>query len=477
MNLSDPSVETIPGLLRQAGVAFGGKRFAESLGLYQKALELDPRHETARFGSASCHHALGDLERAAELFGSLTESHPDNVSYRYNHAHCLLLDFRYDEAAQILQRCIGESDDPHIAANLGLALPHTRDRRIDAARSFLESGAARLPADNEVQANLAYLRLLMGDFAGGWSLHERRVILQAAIASTAVPLWRGESLAGRTLLLWSEQGLGDSLQFVRYLPMIAQRLRADGGTRLLLQTQPSLRRLFATSFPSIGCPFSFVEQGAQPAPRFDAHCSLMSLPERMRTTLETIPNRVPYLRADPAEAGKWKGRLDSVPGLKVGLVWAGDSRKAHAPIFERSDRRRSTSLAALTPLLDVPGVSFVSLQKGEPANQVRAMIPRPNFLDFTGELNDFADTAALSVNLDLVITVDTSVCHLAGALGREVWLLNRWDTCWRWLLDRDDSPWYPTLRQYRQTIRGQWSDVIERIASDLRALALQRARA
>jgi hypothetical protein len=199
---------------------------------------------------------------------------------------------------------------------------------------------------------------------------------------------------------------------------------------------------------------------------FDYHCPLLSLPFAFATQIETIPAGTPYLHGDPAP---WQLFLDRLPGLKIGLVWAGKSRTAQ-PHAVAVDQRRSMQLADMAPLLQVPGCSFVSLQLGPPAAQIQRLADGA-IHDVSGRLADWADTAGLIMGLDLVIAVDTAVAHLAGALGRPVWMLNRFDSCWRWLRDRDDTPWYPTLRQFRQTRRGDWPDVIARVSRALTALA------
>jgi hypothetical protein len=456
-------------LLRQAGALYAARRFADALAAYESALEVAPESELAMFGAASCQHGLGDLPRASESFGRLADRYPSKPVYRYNQGYSCLLDARYDEAEPILRDCMARIDDPHVKANLAIALENASSRDLTAARLLLEEAAARLPGDPVVQTNLAQVLLLMGEYEHGWRLNEQRLLLPGAAPDTPVPLWQGESLRGKLLALLHEQGLGDSLQFVRYLPALAQRAAADGG-RVVFQPPESLYRLFATSFAGLAPSVTILRSDEVGGPP-DAWCPLMSLPERMHTTLATVPSQIPYLHAAPDARAQWQERLRRHAGLKVGLVWGGESRKNLDPIFQRADRRRSTTLEQLAPLFEIPGVVYYSLQKGEPARQAHAMPARANFLDYTEELNDFADTAALAANLDLVITVDTSVCHLAGGLGIEVWLLNRWDTCWRWMLDRDDSPWYPTLTQYRQQTPGDWAGVIRRIGSDLRAWA------
>jgi hypothetical protein len=208
----------------------------------------------------------------------------------------------------------------------------------------------------------------------------------------------------------------------------------------------------------------------EPLPDFDLHCPLLSLPLAIGASLEAIPAAVPYLAADPAEAARWREHLAGLPSVKVGLVWAGEPKTGY-PELAAVDRRRSMSLATMAPLAEVSGVSFISLQKGAAGDQAAEPPAGMALADFTAALDDFADTSALVANLDLVISVDTSVAHLAGAMGKPVWLLNRFDTCWRWLQDREDSPWYRTLRQFRQTTPGDWSGVMARARAALSALA------
>jgi hypothetical protein len=257
------------------------------------------------------------------------------------------------------------------------------------------------------------------------------------------------------LLLHAEQGFGDTLQFCRYASLVGAK------ARVILEVQPPLVRLCS----SLAGVAQIVAQG-EPLPAFDLHCPLMSLPLAIGTTLDTVPCEVPYLAAAPELVAGWRKRLAGLDGLRVGLVWAGSPRLELDS--SAMDRRRSITLATMAPLGEVSGVSFISLQKGEPAAQSPDAALGLALHDFTASLQDFADTAALIEALDLVISVDTSVAHLAGALGKPIWLLNRFDTCWRWLLNRDDSPWYPQLRQYRQPSPGDWSSVMREVRDALR---------
>jgi hypothetical protein len=211
-----------------------------------------------------------------------------------------------------------------------------------------------------------------------------------------------------------------------------------------------------------------------PAPRCDFQTPLMSLPLAFGTRVETIPARIPYLSAQPARAAAWRERLASLAGAKIGLVWAGNPRP-HDLQSHLVDRRRSLDLSRLAPLAGTRDASFISLQKGEPAAEARDPPSGLKLADWTAELDDFAETAALVAGLDLVISVDTSVAHLAGALGRPVWLLNRFDTCWRWMLEREDSPWYPSMRIFRQPRFGDWESAIARVAAELAPWCARRA--
>jgi hypothetical protein len=254
-----------------------------------------------------------------------------------------------------------------------------------------------------------------------------------------------------------------------------------------VECQPELKTLL-TNVEGIAQIIGF----GDPIPAFELHCPMMSLPLALGTRVETIPAAIPYLRAHATKAAQWRKRLgqenepadakdSAVPlassrrgPLKVGLVWAGGERP-HQPKLRPVDQRRSMRLRQFAPLAEVPGVVFVSLQKGGPAAQAKAPPEGMNLLDWTDECMDFADTAALVEALDLVISVDTAVAHLAGALGKPVWLLNRFDTCWRWLTSRDDSPWYPTMRLFRQPRFGDWEAVVQRVAAELRPIAMEKS--
>jgi hypothetical protein len=270
------------------------------------------------------------------------------------------------------------------------------------------------------------------------------------------PQWKGEEGDGRTLFIYAEQGFGDTLQFCRYAPLATAR-----SWKVILQVQPALQKLIQS--------MADVEQvitSEQMIPNFDSRCPMMSLPLAFGTKLETIPHNVPYLSADETTVEKWRTRLPEANGkLRVGLVWAGSAR-AHSPDLAAADRHRSMNPELLAPLLDTPNTQFFSLQKlGIKAPDGFALI------DYMDECQDFADTAALITTLDLVISVDTAIVHLTGAMGKPVWVMNRFNNCWRWLQKREDSPWYPSLRLFRQPEQGDWETVVAAVKQSLMGLS------
>jgi hypothetical protein len=273
------------------------------------------------------------------------------------------------------------------------------------------------------------------------------------------PHWDGSELESRRLLLHTEQGMGDTLQFIRYLPLVAAR-----AGRIIFESPPPLRRLL------VPCEaFAQIVVGGDALPDFDVQCALMDLPLIFKTTLQTIPANVPYLQADPALAAGWRTRV-AVAGetkLNVAIVWAGNPE-------HKNDRRRSIDPSLLEPIRKVAGARLFSLQtvgqRGFSAN-AHAVAAEMGMIDWTDGLVDFADTAAFLANMDLVICVDTAVAHLAGALGKPVWLLLPTASDWRWLTDRADSPWYPTMRLFRQEVPGDWTTPIMRVAESLRSAA------
>ncbi|MGQ9365554.1 tetratricopeptide repeat protein [Azospirillum sp. ST 5-10] len=455
---NDPNVLNNLGMVMQAR----GRR-DEAIAFFRRALGNDPAHADAR---GNLGGALVDAGRAGEAIAflePLAVQPGAGAHVLVNYANALREADRFAEAEAWYRRALDRApEDPDVLANLGVCL--LDQRRAADAVACLERAVARDPRHVQAQWHLSLALLALGDFERGWPKYEWRWLLASmrpSLRRFAQPAWRGEPLEGRRILLHGEQGLGDCLQFVRYAPLVA-----EAGGRVILDVPAPLVRLFS-GLPGVEA----VVATGTPPPEADLHAPLLSLPQALGTRLATVPARVPYLRADPALAEAWRARLAAAPGLRVGLVWAGNPR-TELPSAHAIDRRRSMTLAQLAPLAGIPGVRFYSLQKdGEAAKQAKAPPAGMDLVDPMGGVADFADTAALVANLDLVIGVDTSVIHLAGALGRPVWVLSRFGGCWRWLLDREDSPWYPTLRLFHQRAPGDWAEVVDRVAAALREWA------
>ncbi len=330
--------------------------------------------------------------------------------------------------------------------------------------------AREIDPDNfAAQFNPYSSHLALGEYEEGWKRFERRwrKTHDGNLAPDfARQLWTGEqSLEGKAILLYAEHGQGDAIQFCRLAEQVAER-----GARVILSVQPSLKRLL-TGIAGVD---QVVAQN-EPAPSHDFHCPLMSVPYALRLTLDTVPAKLPYLHADPVLMKQWAQRLGARDDrLRVGLAWAGEARLG--PDEMAMNQKRSIPFVRLAPLLDVPAVAFYSVQKGTQAQQQLIDSPlHQRVTDFSDDFADFAETAAMLTQIDLLITVDTAVAHLAAALGRPVWLLNRYDSCWRWMLERDDSPWYPGLmRIFRQPAWGEWDSVLAQVAEALWALSTTR---
>ena len=435
-------------------------RLQQAVRAYQQFLIFEPAHVGAHNNLGIALRDLGRLAEAEARYREALRLRPDYPEVHSNLGVALCKLGRPAEAEASCREALRLKDFPEAHYNLGIAL---RDlgRLAEAEASYRE--ALRLRPDHpEAHSNLGYSLLLAGRFEEGWKEQEWRwksKLMRGGLRDFSVPLWSGEAIGERVILLHAEQGLGDTLQFCRYVPLIA------AGARTVLEVQGPLVGLLS-GLPGI---MEIVARGDR-LPSFDLHCPLLSLPRAVGTTLDTIPCATSYLSANRMLAADWRVRLAGLDGLRVGLVWAGEQRLEWAELAA-IDRRRSITLDTMAPLGEVSGVTFISLQKGGPAAQT-ASPPRGMVLhDFTADLHDFADTAALIDGLDLVISVDTAVAHLAGGLGKPVWLLNRFDTCWRWLLRRDDSPWYPTLRQFRQPKPGDWESVICAVRDALQRLA------
>ncbi|MFV3077262.1 tetratricopeptide repeat protein [Niveispirillum fermenti] len=446
--------------IRRGTASLRMERPAEALGIFDEWLSRHPDCVPALVGRAEALAVLGHFAKAGQTALEAVRLAPASAPALVALAAADHGLGNLAQAEQSLRRALAlEPESLAATMNLGTVL---RDLGDDAGAEDCYRRALRQAPDLPVAHwQRAQARLMAGDLATGWQEYEWRWQVPGfplSDALQALPVWNGDGLApGTGLLVHAEQGHGDSLQFVRYVPMLVER-----GLDVILHVQPALVRLFRESLPSA---VTVAALGSPVPAGIGLRCPLLGLPLRLGTrTLADVPARVPYLMADPVRRARWRDRLSGQPGPRVGLVWAGDGR-AGDPRAAAIDRRRSLSLPQLTLLGTVPGVSLISLQKGDRAADAAA-VPFP-LTDWTAELSDFADTAALVAELDLVIAVDTAVAHLTGGLGVPVWVLSRFDGCWRWLRERRDSPWYPGLQLFRQPAWGDWRPVIADLADEL----------
>jgi tetratricopeptide (TPR) repeat protein len=398
-------------------------QFDQGIAAFERALALQPDLHPLRYNLGLAHQQIGDFQTAVSWYQSAKDFLPEAPDVTIDLSNCLWELGKFDDALAGFEQAVAQwPDNPSAHWNLGLAL---------LSRGHLQRG--------------------FQDYEWRW-----RVRTFAPRINLSAPAWDGADLSGRRILLHAEQGFGDAIQFARYIPDLRRR-----GGRIILACHGHLHRLLKSNFPIENC---VVPQ--DPLPAHDVHCHLLSLPRLSGTTLQTIPAKTPYLLADESLASQWKSRLPRDGRLNAGLVWAGNP--AH-----QNDRTRSIPPERLTPLGELAAVRWISLQvaqsaPGQTATAQHGIIaPGLTLTDWTGELSDFADTAALIANLDLVVAVDTAVAHLAAALGKPTWLLLKFVPDWRWMLDRPDSPWYPTLRIFRQQRPGDWDGPIRQVVSAL----------
>ena len=438
---------------------------AAAIVLLKRAIKAEPDGVAQWNDLGNVYSSVGEIGLAEEAY-RVALVHAPNCAEAYNNLGVMAGEREdYAEARRLYERALAlRPDYPEAMYNLGIALAALG--RFQKAAHRYEQTLALAPDHARARFNLSLTRLLMGDMAGGWKDWESRwqtPQLAPALRNFPSLAWRGQSLAGRTILLYAEQGLGDTLQFVRFVSLVADR-----GATIVLEVQAPLVPLFLPLFEGWTMRPRFtddeVRQGAivaqgEELPPFDLHCSLMSLPAVFNTALRTIPFAAGYVRSARTPLARRS------QGLRVGIVWAG------SPTHKR-DHARSLPLAVLRPLLDLPDIQWISLQKGPSANQLQELAAiDPAFStveDLAANFEDYADTAAAVASLDLVITVDTSVAHLAGAMGKPVWvLLQQHLPDWRWLLNRKDSPWYASARLFRQEKAGDWDGVVRTIRMEL----------
>ena len=441
-----------------------GQHFGMAVKAYAKAIELAPQFAIAHYNLGNCYLKMQQPENAVHAFQSALA-----IEGRFYEAHLNLGNTHrlvgQDQLAMVcFQKAIAISPakaGPHV--NLGSLYFEARNL-IQAEASF-QAALELEPHSSQAHWNLSLLLLMQGNFEAAWPHYEwrwkRGGYCHASHRAFEQPVWLGQfPIEGQTILVHAEQGLGDTLQFVRFVQNLFEL-----GAKVLLEVQPPLVSLLQ----SLPCLEKVLARG-DPLPDFDAHCGLLSLPHALKLDLSLLKTKAAYLQAPHHLVNTWRKRLPQHEGLRVGVVWSGGFRPNQPEVWQLNERR-NIPLRELASL-KLPGVQWVSLQKGQPAeNEPNTLSASqwdgPHILNFSQYLTDFSETAALIECLDLVISVDTATAHLAAALGKPTWVLNRFDACWRWLLNRSDSPWYPHMTLYRQDQPGQWQPVVQQVRQDL----------
>jgi tetratricopeptide (TPR) repeat protein len=442
-------------LLHRGNALLALGRAQDALAAFDEVLALMPRHAQARLNRGLALAALGRHQEAVADFEAVLAISSANPSAHYNYGISLFALGRYAEAVAAYDRALAMASD-HVKAwnNRGLTL-QMLNRFDEALTSY--SRALELQRDYaDAHFNQSLALLTVGDFRRGFEEYEwrwRRTGMPAH--GRGRPLWLGEyPLGGRTILLHAEQGLGDTIQFARYVPLLVRT-----GAKIVLEVQPQLKALLG----QIADAGRVVARG-EPVPAFDVHCPFGSLPLALKTEPATIPVEVPYLRADDADIAKWRARLEALGRPLVAVAWSGN-------VQHMNDRNRSIPLSRLAPLWSIGSVRLLAVQRDLRSGDAELLAREPRVTHIGTELDDFADTAAVLALVDLVITVDTSVAHLAGAMGRPVWILVPFSPDWRWTLSGETSGWYPTARLFRQLSLGDWDGVIERLRSELQGFS------
>jgi tetratricopeptide (TPR) repeat protein len=474
-------------LCNKGNVLVDLKRFDDALTIYDKALAINPHDAPALNNSANVLWALNRRDEALQRYSRAQMLNPDDLSTLKDHGAALLYADRGEEALACYDHALAlRPDDVYFVFKRGAALAKldrfeealacfdkalsaqpdlvealdnrgtvlaTLQRAAEAIASYDQALAIK-PDTAESHWNRGLALLRIGDYDQGFKEYEWRwktANFETKSRDFQQPLWLGDRpIDGRTILLHAEQGFGDTIQFARYVPLVAAL-----GAKVVLEVQPHLAELFSGME---GDPV-VIKKGAE-LPPFDYHCPLLSLPLACKTRMDTIPAKVPYISIDQRRAAAWRDRLPRSQSPRVGLVWAGN------PQFP-GDRSRSIGLPQLLPLLAVPGIEFVALQKDLRSGDEEILRSHPKVAYVGSEIEDFTDTAAVLSQLDLLISSDTSVVHLAGALGLSCWILLEYTPDWRWMLEREDNAWYPTARLFRQPNAGAWGSVVARVVDEL----------
>ncbi len=425
-------------------------RLDDAVTCYREALRIESDYAMAHYNLGDALQKQDRLDDAVACYREALRIDPDYADAHNNLGNALKEQGRLDDATACYREALRiEPDYAAAHNNLGAAL---KDQgRLDDAVACCREALRIEPDYAEAHFNLGMFHLLMGRFDDGWSEYKWRWRVKGDATRPREyrePLWNGGDLAGQKIYLYAEQGIGDTIQFVRYLPLIAER-----GGQVIFESPAPLFRLLR----DIDGATTVIPRG-EPSGAFDCHAALLDLPRILHTTLETIPASIPYLRVNPDLKKAWATRLGPSQDFRIGIVWAGSP-------LQVDDHNRSMDVSLFEPLTQIPGVSIYSLQIMR--NGEATKILGEGLTDLAPDVIEFTETAAAIVNLDLVVSVDTAVVHLAGALGRPVWTLLPFSHDWRWLLGRDDSPWYPTMRLFRQEKHGDWKGVIGRVVGEL----------
>jgi tetratricopeptide (TPR) repeat protein len=437
-----------------AGIYRDKEQFDDAVKYYQRALQFNTNLFDANLNLGVILGKKGDVDNAITYYQKAMQLNPNQIGIHNAIGSILREKGMLDEAIRHFRKeLLIHPDNADAFCNMGNVL-HEK-RQMDEAISYYKKAMELNPEHIDAHWGFALTLLLQRDFPQGlrefeWRLKIHQLILKRHVYSE--PMWNGSDISGKRILLISEQGIGDTIQFIRYVPLVAQR-----GAKIVVQCHKELTSLIR-GMDNIEAVVSHDEH----IEGFDTYCYLLSLPHIFNTIPETIPVRIPYVTADPVLRDKWKERFSDDDGkIRVGLVWSSNPKNTMLHY------KKSFSLHTFSPLTNFNGVTFYSLQKGEAAAEVKNPPVGMKLVDYTEEISDFSDTSALIENLDLVISVDTAVAHLAGAMGKRVWTLLPFVPDWRWMLDREDSPWYPTMRLFRQPSGGDWAAVIAQVRDEL----------
>jgi tetratricopeptide (TPR) repeat protein len=443
----------IDALTNRGSILLNLQRPADALVCLERVAALSPRHVTALINRGNALARLERLDEALAQFDALLAAHPAHPELHFNRGRALASLERHTDAIAAYDRALSIRPD-YVRAHLSRGVSLQALNRYQEALASYQAVLALDKSYPDAQHNLALALLTLGDYRRGFELYEARWVrtdMPPRRRSLGKPLWLGEyPVQNRTILLHAEQGLGDTIQFVRYAPLLARM-----GAKVVLEVHSELASLLGR----VEGIAAVVERDAA-LPAFDLHCPMGSLPLALRTEATTVPAEIPYLKANDERIARWGPRLAALKAPRVAIAWSGNPKHGN-------DHNRSIALARLASLFALEQASFISIQHELRANDAATLAGMPRITHIGEELRDFDDTAAVLSLVDLVISVDTSVANLAGAMGRPTWILLPFSPDWRWLLGRADSPWYPTARLYRQPIPGDWDGVIARVRDDL----------